>query len=218
MKRFPVFLDVCGRPCLVVGAGRVGLAKAKSLVDAGASVLAVDPAPGAQAAAMAGLTIEARAFRSDDCRGRFLVFACTGDAGVNEAVAAAARAAGALCCRADDGAEGDFTTGATLRRGDVCIAVSTGGASPGLSIEARDRVATVVGEEFGEAAHLLGTLRDRLGPNAGNRAAALGGNLARDVVAALESGARPQAEALVEEAFVTSRARTTASEGDQCTR
>src|SRR5689334_16486921 len=108
MKLFPAFFDLAGRACLVVGAGAVGLEKAKSLVAAGARVLAVDPHPSdelmSEARQAGSLTVEARAFRAADCRGRFLVFACTGTADVDDDVEAAAHAAGALCCRADGAA------------------------------------------------------------------------------------------------------------------
>jgi precorrin-2 dehydrogenase/sirohydrochlorin ferrochelatase len=218
MKLFPAFFDLAGRACLVAGGGRVGLDRARALVAAGATVLVIDPAPSAEllaeaAAPGARLSLEPRSFRADDCRGRFLVFACTGTAEVDGAVAAAATAAGALCCRAD-GVAADFTTGAVLRRGDLCVAVSSGGASPALAADARDRAAEAIGEEYGEAAVLLGALRRELG--AGERSAVVGRGLVRDVLAALRSGDAAGAEALVEEALATVRRRA-ASRETPCT-
>jgi precorrin-2 dehydrogenase/sirohydrochlorin ferrochelatase len=219
MKLFPVFFDLAGRTCLVAGGGRVGLDKARALVAAGATVVVIDPSPSteilAEAAASGGmLSLEARAFRAADCRGCFLVFACTGIAAVDDEVAAAAAGAGALCCRAD-GAPGDFTTGAVLRRGDLCVAVSSGGASPALAAEARDRAAEAIGEEYGEAALLLGGLRRQL--DAGERSDVLRGGLVRDVLAALRRGDAARAEAFVEEALATAR-RSAGSRETSCTR
>lgn len=167
MQAFPIFLDLGGRACLVVGGGPVGCAKASRLAEAGADVLVVDPSPPAAlkelASKEARVRVEARAFRPEDCDGRMLAFACTSDAAVNASVVAAASARCVLCCRTDaiagDDRRGDFTSGAVLRRGDVCIAVSTGGTAPGLAKSVRDRIASVIGDEFGEASALAKSLR-----------------------------------------------------------
>jgi siroheme synthase-like protein len=218
MKLFPAFLDLAARPCLVVGGGTVGLEKARSLVASGASVLVVDPAPSAELLIEAGehLTVDARAFVADDCRGRVLVFACTGDPAVDGDVASAAKAAGALCCRAD-GTAADFTTGAVLRRGDLCVAVSSGGASPVLAADARDRAAEAIGPEYGDAARLLGDLRTRLRADDRERSKAMGGVLVGDVLAALRRGDAAGAEAFIERACASARRGDESGEGS-CTR
>jgi siroheme synthase-like protein len=214
MKLFPAFLDLAARPCLVVGGGAVGLEKAKSLVAAGASVLVVDPAPSSELLAEAGkhLSVDARAFVAADCRGRVLVFACTGDPAVDGDVASAAKAAGALCCRAD-GAAADFTTGAVLSRGDLCVAVSSGGASPLLAADARDRAAEAIGPEYGEAARLLGDLRARLRADDRERSKAMGRVLVGDVLAALRRGDAAGAEAFIEQACASARRGDESGEG-----
>jgi precorrin-2 dehydrogenase / sirohydrochlorin ferrochelatase len=216
MKLFPAFLDLAARSCLVVGGGRVGLEKAKSLVAAGASVVVIDPEPSSELLSEARVTVEARAYRPGDCCGRFLVFACTGRPAVDADVAAAAKAAGALCCRAD-GVPADFTTGAVLRRGELCFAVSSGGASPVLAAEARDRAAEAIGPEFDEAARLLGGLRARLRARGAAPSETMGGVLVRELLAALRAGDSAQAEAFVEKAFASSRGIDESGEGS-CTR
>lgn len=222
MKLFPAFLDLAHRPCLVVGGGRVGLEKTKSLLAAGASVLVVDPEPSpdlvaeARREAAGSLSVERRAFHPRDCRGRVLVFACTAVPTVDAEVAAAARAEGVLCCRVD-GVPCDFTTGATLRRGDLCLAVSSGAASPALAAEARDRAAEAVGPEYGEAANLLGEMRGDLRAAGRPRSSAMSASLVGDVLGALRSGDPARARALVEQASAAARADGARSE-DSCTR
>jgi precorrin-2 dehydrogenase/sirohydrochlorin ferrochelatase len=152
-----------------------------------------------------GLRVETRPFRDQDCDRRVLVFACTNDPEANDAVARAATACGVPCCRAD-GARGDFSTGAVLRRGEVCVAVSTTGSSPVLAVEARDRIAAVVGEEYAVATRMLGDLRDRLRDNvadASARAGALRGSLTSDLLEALRGGNDDEARALVEKAYAS---------------
>jgi len=222
---FPVFFDLTQRPCLVVGGGNVGCDKALALVAAGADVLVVDPSPSAPAVSLATvegrLGVATRPFRDEDCRGRVLVFACTDDDGVNAAVACAAASLGIPCCRADGG--GDFSTGALLRRGEVCVAVSSAGTSPALAIEVRDRIAAVVGDDIADAARLLGGLRERLRASvagAATRTEALRGNLTRDLLEALRSGQHDRAKSLVNDAYEAARRADPqeAARGSRCTR
>lgn len=228
MQLLPLFLDLTDRSCLVVGAGPVGRTRAASMLAAGAKVLLVDPTAPASLPDLAehedALTIEARPFREEDCRGRVLVHACTDREDVNQLVLDAARAHGALCCRADGG-HGDFLSAVVLRRGDLCVAVSSAGASPRLATEARDRAATVIGEEFAEAARLLAGLRARLrrdGCSPDVRREVLSGSLAASLVEALADEGQSRAAQLVEEAYSKAvRAAKKASEGGEegeCTR
>jgi siroheme synthase-like protein len=230
MKLFPAFLDLANRSCLVVGGGRAGLEKARALLAAGATVLVVEPRPSPELLAEverqpgesdapgagARLGVEGRAFRAGDCRGRTLVFACTGIEAVDDDVAAAARDARALCCRVD-GVPADFTTGAVLRRGDLCVAVSSGAASPRLAIEARDRTAEAIGPEYGEAARLLGGLRRGLRAGQRPRSPVMGAGLVRDLLEALRSGDEARAHAMLEEARASTRNSAEKGEGS-CTR
>lgn len=216
VRLFPVFLDLHGRACLVAGGGRVGVDKARALLDAGAAVTVVDPAPTAAlrelAASAAHLRVEARPFAGDDCAGQALVFACTGDARVDAAVLEAASDHGAPACASGSGGDdGDFSCGAILRRGDVCVAVTSGGASPGLAAMARDRAASVVGEEFAMAASMLASLRAELQQRVqdpGLRRDAMRSALATGLVELLEAGHYAEAEAVVAGALASAGAGT----------
>lgn len=152
---YPIVLDLRGVPVLLVGAGPVGARKLAGLLEAGAAVTVVAPAAvrEVQAAAAEGrCRWIARPYRSGDVGGARLVLTATGLAEVDSTVAADARAAGVWVNSADDPERCDFTLPAVLRRGDVVVAVSTGGASPALAGYVRDRVAEVIGPEYGPAA------------------------------------------------------------------
>jgi precorrin-2 dehydrogenase/sirohydrochlorin ferrochelatase len=130
----PVALDVRSRPCLVVGGGPVGARKVASLLECGASVTLISPALSREAQVLAvRCKYLPRPFEGDDCAGMVLVYACTPSREVNDSIARAARRVGAWCCVADDASAGDLHGAATVRRGDICIGISTGGASPALS-------------------------------------------------------------------------------------
>lgn len=153
---YPVFLNLRGRRCLVVGGGRVARRKVEGLLEAGAEVTVVAPAcvpmpPGAH--------IEQRAFQPEDVTGVMLVFAATDDPAVNAAVAQDADARGIPVNVADDAERCSMLIPAVVRRGALRIAVSTGSASPALAQELRKELEAHYGQEYGELVELLGELR-----------------------------------------------------------
>jgi len=129
-----VNLMLAGRPCLVVGGGRVALRKIERLLDAQASVTVVAPTvvEGVQALADAGaLALLLRPFEGADVDGHRLVFAATNDLGVNRRVLAACQVLGILCGAVDrQWDEGDFILPAAFTTQGVQVAVSSGGKSP----------------------------------------------------------------------------------------
>jgi len=81
---------------------------------------------------------------------------------VNHLVAAKARGSGALVNVADDPDYCDFILPATLKRGPLTIAVSTGGISPALSRRIREGLEEQIGEEYEHVLEILRRLRRKL--------------------------------------------------------
>ena len=126
----PVNLICDGRPALVVGYGKVGQRKERFLHASGVPVKVVAPDAVAASGAGNGSVYFPRRFKAGDCKGVFVVFACTDDKHVNRAVLADARRHDVPCCCADQNwADGDFTTPAVARGAGATVAVSTSGAS-----------------------------------------------------------------------------------------
>ena len=162
MLPYPIFLNVAGLRCVVVGAGPGAQRKAQALLPAGAVVTVVAPeaAPRVELLAAEGkLLWVAETYQPAHLDGARLVFAATDDDELNARVAADARARGALVNVAEPPETGDFAVPALVRRGGICIAVSTGGASPALAKKLRERIESVVGEEYAALAALLGGMR-----------------------------------------------------------
>jgi siroheme synthase-like protein len=158
-KRFYMAcLDLEGRSCLVVGAGRVGLEKAAGLVECGARVTVVAPDAAAELAAL-GVEWLPRPYETRDLAGRFLVVAATFDEAVNRRVFADAEAYGLLCNVADVPELCSFILPAVHREGPIAVAISTGGASPALAQLLRDRIAAQIGPETARLARRLAALR-----------------------------------------------------------
>ena len=145
---YPVVLRLTGRRCVVIGGGEVARRKVSGLLAAGARIQVVAPHLHPELLAMPGIELTCRSFLPDDLRGAFLVFAATNDRCVNAAVAAAARQQGVLVNIADDPEESDFHLPAILSRGDLLVAVSSGGGSPAFAARLRDQLATKLGPEW----------------------------------------------------------------------
>jgi precorrin-2 dehydrogenase / sirohydrochlorin ferrochelatase len=145
MTYYPVFFDLRGRPVLVIGAGKVALRKTLALVEAGARVTVVAPH---WEPAFEGLpvTLVRRPFEPPDTEGAFLVFAATNDRVINHAAAAAAKARGIPVNVADSPAECDFLGAARVRRGNIQVAISTGGEDPRRAVALRRRIEEILEE------------------------------------------------------------------------
>ena len=143
MVYYPVFLDLRGREVLVAGGGKVALRKVKGLVEAGAIVTVVAPALEPEFETMP-VTLRRRRFRGGDLKSQALVFAATDDRRVNQSIGRAAAAKAIPCNVADAPAECSFLVPARVRRGDLQIAVSTGGTSPRLAKSLRMRLESML--------------------------------------------------------------------------
>lgn len=162
---YPVFMNITGKKCLVIGGGRVGLRKVNGLLECGADVEVISSrlCTELEALAQAGkIKALRRDFRQGDLTGAFLVFAATSDQTASRAVSAEARRAGIPVNAADEAGVSDFILPARLRRGPIVIAVSTGGESPALSRKIAARLADIFGEEYVPLAGLIAGIRSEL--------------------------------------------------------
>ena len=145
---YPAMLTLAGRRAVVVGGGKVALRKARALADAGAAVRAVAPEFLPEFREDRRLECLGEPYAARHVAGAFLVIAATDDEAVNARVAADARAAGALVNVVDRPALCDFIVPATVDRGRLVIAISTGGAAPSLARRLREKLERQFGKEY----------------------------------------------------------------------
>jgi precorrin-2 dehydrogenase / sirohydrochlorin ferrochelatase len=161
---WPVNLLVRGRRVVVVGAGRIAARKLAPLVALGADVVVVAPDVGDEVRAMAAAgTLQAlheRPFAASDLDGAWLTVTATDDPAVNRAVHAAAEARHVWCNSADDPENCSFTLLSLVRRGDLVVAIGTGGRSPALAAELKRRYEAELGPEYATLLELLAAARD----------------------------------------------------------
>ncbi|MCL5744029.1 MAG: bifunctional precorrin-2 dehydrogenase/sirohydrochlorin ferrochelatase [Acidobacteria bacterium] len=139
MRYYPVFLDLKDKPVLVAGAGKVALRKAKGLVEAGARVTVVAPRWEPEFEHLPVRLVK-RTVEFSDLEGAYLAFTATDDRAANHAIAGEAKRRGIPVNVADAPPECDFLVPSRIERGDVQIAVSTGGRSPRLAVEVRRKI------------------------------------------------------------------------------
>jgi precorrin-2 dehydrogenase/sirohydrochlorin ferrochelatase len=155
---YPVNLVLAGRPCLVVGGGRVALTKVRGLVDAGAVVTVVAPEIDPAVAALAA-TAEVRPYRPGEASGYRFVIAATGDTAVNQQVYDDGEAAGVWVNSADDPQRCSAVLPARVRQGRLLLTVSTGGHSPAVAAWIRKGLADAYGPEYDQLIDLLSEVR-----------------------------------------------------------
>lgn len=159
---FPIALRLEGRRCLVVGGGMVAAKRIASLLEAGAEVTVVAPTACAEIhewAKSKRVRYIVGEYRPEYLEGVFLVVAATNRPEVNMALAADAQERGVLCNDAEDSERGDFVVPSVVRRGDLLLAVTTGGCCPALSARIRAELEATYGPEYGPYVELLGDMR-----------------------------------------------------------
>lgn len=162
---FPMFFRLQGRRCLVIGGGKVAEQKIRGLLEAGARVRVIAPKVTPVISRLAQnqkLEWLPRNFELNDISRAFLVVAATSSSDVHEVVWQTARRANVFCNVVDDPLRCDFFYPAVMRRGDLQIAVSTGGRSPALAQQIRKLLEKQFGTEYAEWVARLGQKRRRL--------------------------------------------------------
>jgi precorrin-2 dehydrogenase / sirohydrochlorin ferrochelatase len=144
---YPIFLDLSGRRCVVVGGGEVACRKARKLLQARAEVVVISPEVRPELESVAA-EVHRRPYEEGDLEGAYLAFAATDAREVNAAVAKEAKEGGIPVNVADRPSDGDFALPSTLRRGRLQVAVSTGGASPTLARGIKGELEEVFGPEW----------------------------------------------------------------------
>lgn len=163
---FPMFLKLSGRHALVVGGGAIATLRVEQLLRAKAAVTVIAPEVSTEIEELARqdrIELIRHKFQPADVSGRFsVVIAATDDPSVQAAVAEAAGRHGALLNIVDNPELSNFYTPAVVRRGDLMIAVGTGGRSPFLAGKLRAWLDEAIPENAADLTTTLTLLRSRL--------------------------------------------------------
>lgn len=152
-RYYPVALDLRRRRCVVIGGGAVAERKVDVLLDCEARVALIAPQVTPHLRKLASdkaIELYERQYRPGDLAGAFVAMGATDDPQVNEAVYQEAVERGLLVNIADDPAHCNFIVPATVRRGDLAIAITTGGKSPALARQLRQELEELYPPEYAQ--------------------------------------------------------------------
>jgi siroheme synthase-like protein len=162
---YPVFLEMKDRRCVVIGGGAVSERRVEGLVAVGANVTVISPAitEGLRNMLTQGaIRHVAREYRTGDRAGYDLVFVATDNSEINAAVAAEAPSLRIWLNSADDPDHCDFILPAVIRRGELVVAVSTGGVSPAATRAIREELDEYFTADYAKFVQIAGEARREL--------------------------------------------------------
>ncbi len=163
MSGYPIVFDLSGGTCLVVGGGTIALRKVQGLLSFDAQVRAVSPQAVPELTALAAhgeIEWKEKSYERGDLEGMLLVISATDDMETNRRVAEDARAAGIPVNVVDQPELCTFTVPSIVQRGDLVIAIQTGGRSPALARRLREELELRFGPEYGPYVDFLGRMRE----------------------------------------------------------
>jgi siroheme synthase-like protein len=195
MGYFPFFMDLAGKEGLIVGGGAVAARKIRSLLPYGARLTVAAPELLPEIAENDALTVLRRPFTPELLDGKFFCIAATNDRAENAEIAVLCRRNGILVNVADSRAECTFLCPALVRRGDLTIGISTGGASPSAAAALRRQIDELLPAQLEAILAWLDDARDaakKAIPDGASRAA---------FAAALFSACMERSEPLSDEEF-----------------
>lgn len=165
MRYYPVFLDIAGKPVVVVGGGEVALRKVEGLLEAGAEITVVSPElhPDLRTFVDQGRVRHfEREYQPGDLEGYTLAFVGTDDRSINAEVAREGKEWRVWVNAVDDPPNCDFIMGGIISRGDLIVAVSTSGASPAMARRLREDLEEFLSDKYMRMLDLAAEVRREL--------------------------------------------------------
>ncbi|MBS3910084.1 MAG: bifunctional precorrin-2 dehydrogenase/sirohydrochlorin ferrochelatase [Actinobacteria bacterium] len=165
MAFYPLYVDLEGGKCVVVGGGEVAERKVASLLECGADVQVISPdsTPGLEELAREGrLSITRRGYRRGDLDKATLAIVATDDNEVNTEAYREATDNRIPVNVVDVPELCSFIVPSTIRRGDLVISISTSGSCPALAKHIREELEETYRDEYGDFCDILRDFRARV--------------------------------------------------------
>lgn len=170
MRYYPIYLDIRGRKCVIVGGGEVAARKAGRLIDCGADVFVISPRLSPELAELEKKDLIchiAAEYTGHFINDAALVIGATDDEETNARISDDAGAKGIPVNIVDDPKRCSFILPALVKRGSLTIAIGTGGKSPALARHLRQELENKYGREYETFLDILGDLRGKMAKKAG---------------------------------------------------
>lgn len=165
MSYYPIYLEMKGRRCVMVGGGSVAERKVESLLEAGAAVAVISPILTELLTRWRDerkISHVAKNYAPGDVAGYELAFVATDDPTTNAVVYEDGKSYGIWVNAADDPAHCDFILPAVIRRGDLAVAISTGAASPAAARAIREELDEYLTDDYAGFVRIASEVRQEL--------------------------------------------------------
>ncbi|WP_438952408.1 siroheme synthase CysG [Porticoccus sp.] len=165
MNFLPLFHDLRGRRCVMVGGGEIALRKLRQLIAAGAAIEVIAPEISPSIRNLAPeqpLTLTCRKFEDSDLNGAVLVIAATNDTAVNRRVSELAQASNIAVNVVDSPELCSVIFPSIVDRSPIQIAISSAGTAPVLARMLRTRLESSMPAAYGKLAALAGKYREQV--------------------------------------------------------
>ncbi len=147
MALFPMFVDLGGRDCLVIGAGEVALRKIEQLIKFAPNICVIAPQIHPEIRMLASkhpITLLERRYDLDDCNGRFLVIGALDDYAEQEKIYQRCMAMKIPVNCVDSPELCSFIFPALIVEGDLCMGINTAGRAPAVSSALRQYLQKII--------------------------------------------------------------------------
>lgn len=162
---YPIFLNLKGKLCVVIGGGEIAERKIEKLLFSQAMVKVIAPQITSRIENWykeQKILWEKREYQNGDLEGAWLVIAATNDPEVQKKVAQEAEERKIFCNVVDQPSLGSFIVPSVIKRGDLILAISTSSASPAVSKRLREELESILGPEYKIYIELMKNLRDQI--------------------------------------------------------
>lgn len=159
---FPMFIEIEGRNCLIIGGGRIALHKIRVLQDFGAQIQVVAPEILPEIRELENVACCQKYFEKEDLRGQAMVIAATDDQEQNRRISRMCREEKIPVNAVDQPEDCSFIFPAYLKEGDVVAAFSSGGKSPVVVQYLKEQARPILTPLLGQLAVFLGSLRPKV--------------------------------------------------------
>lgn len=163
MAAFPLFIDLTGKKCVIVGGGRVAERRIEVLLSFGANILVISPSITDAIRALKetqALTHWERIYSEGDLKEAFLVVAATSDKEVNLSVAEEARKYNLFVNVADNPKRSTFLFPALVKKDNLVVGITTTGSYPLLTGFIRQKIEKLLSAFNGQELTTLKACRE----------------------------------------------------------
>lgn len=162
MGYFPLYMNVTGQNCVVVGGGNIAARKIEKLLPFQANITVIAPSVCKEIAENKAITIRKRTFQDSDADGAFLVIGATNDTQINSHIAEICRKKHIPVNIVDAPQLCSFYFPGIVRKEPVTVAISTDGAAPLLARYLRESIEEIIDDTVIKTAETLQTGRKKL--------------------------------------------------------